>query len=605
MGRRRKIGRAVTLCLLDGSGQTIDSSEMNWTKRPGGELVAILVMIVGVSILAAFQYRWTGEISRTEQNRLQVSLATSVRNFDQEFSYDFQQLCEGFELDPEKAPSGLEGEIARYYSNWSTSSPRPELLSSIFLWKLDAGKDSHLEAFQESDQRFRDVAWPPELQPLRDFLARQQQSLPSVISDREAVYYPWTVYEQTPALVRPIFRIESAGGAVEPDVHAIGILIVELNETVLERQYFPNLVDRHFGAQGERSFAVAIRSAKPPYQTVYVSDPGVSISASSPDAAVNLFDLVGDEARRRGHPPLQPSDGAREWQLAVQHPAGSLEGAVTSWRRRNLAISLGLLAVLSGSMAMILSAARRSRALAKMQMEFVAGVSHELCTPLAVINSAAENLADGVVDSPEQMQEYGGMIRGQGRRLERLVEGVLLFTAGRFGLSGYEIAPQDVAEIVERGLLAAEPSLREAGFTLEKDIAAGLPLVLADPSAVMNCIENLMSNAIKYSESRKWVGVRARAGCSSAAHEVQIVVEDKGIGIPSEDLPHILEPFYRVQSARDTQIRGVGLGLHLVKRMMEDMGGRVSVSSELGKGTQVTLHFSAAELEDHKSVEGA
>ncbi len=426
-----------------------------------------------------------------------------------------------------------------------------------------------------------------------------------MINDREAVYYPWTMFEETPALIRPLFQITSAGRGSDPEVHAIGFLIVELNEKYLEQQYFPGLVDRYFGAPGQRSFAVSIRSAKSPYQTVYRSDPGVSISTSAPDAAVNLFDLVGEEARRRGHASLQPSDRTRQWQLAVQHPAGSLEGAVSRWRRRNLAISLGLLGVLAGSMVLLLSAARRSKALAKMQMEFVAGVSHELCTPLAVINSAAENLADGVVDTPEQMQEYGGIIRGQGRRLERLVDGVLLFTAGRFGLSGYEMAPLDVAAIVEQSLLAAEPILRDAGFTLEKEIAPGLPPVLADPSAVMTCIENLMSNAIKYSNSSRWVALRARADFANSKTEVRIAVEDKGVGIPSADLPHILEPFYRVQSARDNQIRGVGLGLHLVKRMMEDMGGRVSVSSDFGRGTEVVLHFSVAGSEAREKFEGA
>jgi signal transduction histidine kinase len=206
-------------------------------------------------------------------------------------------------------------------------------------------------------------------------------------------------------------------------------------------------------------------------------------------------------------------------------------------------------------MAMLISAARRSRALAKMQMEFVAGVSHELCTPLAVINSAAENLADGVVETPEQMQEYGGMIRGQGRRLERLVDGVLLFTAGRFGLSGYEMAPLDVAAVAEQSLTAAEPTLRDAGFTLEKEIARGLPLVMADASAVTTCIENMINNAIKYSDATKWVAVRTRVACNGAKPEVQIQVEDKGVGIPPVDLPHILEPF---RARHPDQRRGPG-----------------------------------------------
>jgi two-component system sensor histidine kinase VicK len=147
--------------------------------------------------------------------------------------------------------------------------------------------------------------------------------------------------------------------------------------------------------------------------------------------------------------------------------------------------------------------------------------------------------------------------------------------------------------------------LRDAGFALEKDIAADLPLILADPFAVITCIENLMSNAIKYSNSHKWVALRARAASADSKTEVRIVVEDKGMGIPPVDLPHIFEPFYRVPSARDTRIRGVGLGLHLVKRMMEDMGGRVSVSSDLGRGTEVTLHFSTADTEGQETSDGA
>ncbi len=149
---------------------------MSWTKRTGGEWAAIFVMIAGVSILAAFQYRWTGEISRNEQNRLKVSLATSVRNFDQEFSYDFQQLCESFETNPEAEASGLESRVGRQYLNWSKSSPRPEFVSNVFIWKMDSANEPRLEAFNESDQRFQDIAWPSQFQSLRDFLARQRRA---------------------------------------------------------------------------------------------------------------------------------------------------------------------------------------------------------------------------------------------------------------------------------------------------------------------------------------------------------------------------------------------------------------------------------------------
>ena len=559
-------------------------------------MIAVIVMITVVSVLGVYQYRWTGEISRTEQARLRNSLSTSVRNFDQEFSYDFQQLCESFEIDPEAEPAAIESHVARQQASWARASAHANLVTGLFVWKAGASNATGFESFNQTDGRFHDANWPSDLEALHHSLTGRGEFLPSSINDRDAVYYPWTFYGDPPTLVRPIFQLAPSGRDSNSGVHLIGFLIVELNREYLLRVYLSDLVDRHFGASGQRSFVVSVRTAKPPYRTIYLSDSNFPIVTSSIDATVNLFDLVGEEARRRGHPPLQASVAGEQWQLIAQHPGGSLEEAVASWRRRNLGISLGLLAILAGSMALIFSGARRSKALAKMQMEFVAGVSHELCTPLAVINTAAENLADGVVENAEQMQEYGGLIRAQGRRLGRLVDEVLLFTAGRFGLSGYDLEPVEVAPILTQSLSTYEASLHDAGFTIAKEFRDKLSLIVADPSAVVTCLENLVSNAIKYSNSRKWIAIRAYESSADAKPEVRISVEDKGIGISPADLAHIFEPFYRVQSVRDNQIRGVGLGLYLVKRMMEDMGGHVSVTSELGRGTEVVLHFPVADL---------
>ena len=573
---------------------------MIWHRRFAVELIAVMVMIAVVSVLAVYQYRWTGEISRTEQARLRNSLATSVRNFDQEFSYDFQQLLESFELDPEADASPVESHLGRQHTNWTRTSTHAEMINDIYIWKRAIGNTSVLESLQPNDSSFNEVNWPTELESLHRFLTERDAFLSSATDDRAALYYPWTFFVDSTALVRPIFKIAPSEHDSNSVVQTAGVLIVALNRDYLERTYFPDLVDRHFGASGQRSFTVSVRTANPPYKTIYLSDKNASITTSSTDAAVNLFDLVSEQARRRGHPPLQSSNPSEQWQLVAQHPAGSLEQAVVSWRRRNLAISLGLLAILAGSMALIFSVARRSKALARMQMEFVAGVSHELCTPLAVINTAAENLADGVVENAQQMQEYGGLIRAQGHRLGRLVDEVLLFTAGRFGLSGYEQEPVEVAPILAQSLSTSEANLRDAGFTVTKEINDDLPLIVADPSAAITCIENLVSNAIKYSNSSKWIAIRACEVSAGSKQEVLISVEDKGIGISSTDLAHIFEPFYRAQSVRNDQIRGVGLGLYLVKRMMEGMGGRVSITSELGHGTKVVLHFPGADLPDQR-----
>jgi signal transduction histidine kinase len=390
-------------------------------------------------------------------------------------------------------------------------------------------------------------------------------------------------------LIRPIFQVEAPQG----DVQLRGFLVLELDMEFLQQQYVPDLVVRHFGELGLTSFHVALRTTKAPYDTIYTSNANLPLSAAVPDAQVNLFDAVAEEARRRGHAPLQMASDGEQWQLVVQDPAGSVDVDVAQWRRRNLAISFGLLGLLAGTTVLLFSVARRAERLAKLQMEFVAGVSHELCTPLAVINSAAENIVDGVVEGPAQVQEYGAMIREQGRRLERLVDEVLLFAAGRFGKAGYDLRPTEIAPLLEQTLAGSETMLRDAGFTFDKAIDPELPFVVADAEALSKCVENLVSNAMKYSGENRWIRLRATYSARGVSPEVRISVEDKGMGISAADLPHVFEPFFRGQDAREGQIRGVGLGLYLVKRMMEAMGGGVSVSSKPTQGSVFTLHLAA------------
>lgn len=551
------------------------------------ELAAILGMVAVVCTLAVLQYRWTAEIGRSEQQRLKGTLTTDVRGFAQEFSYDFERLCETHEVDPELPAENLEARVIRQHEEWERIALRPALLAELMIWKTEP-PHSTLESLDPNGKRLVEVAWPRQLSELQQYLQDQARQIQArQIGDREALYYPWTFQGETPALIRPIFQVAEPAG----DVQLQGFLVLELDMEFLQQQYVPELVVRHFGDVGLTSFHVAVRTAKAPYGTVYTSNANLPLPSAVPDAQVNLFDAVTEEAKRRGHAPLQMAGDGGQWQLIVQDPAGSVDVGVAQWRRKNLAISFGLLGILAGTTVLLFSVARRAERLARLQMEFVAGVSHELCTPLAVINSAAENIVDGVVEEPAQVQEYGAMIREQGRRLERLVDEVLLFAAGRFGKSGFDLRPTEIAPLLEQTLAGSETMLRDAGFTFEKVIDPQLPLVIADAEGLSKCVENLVSNAMKYSGEKRWIRLRATCSARGVSPEVQISVEDKGMGISAADLPHVFEPFFRGQEAREGQIRGVGLGLYLVKRMMEEMGGGISASSKLSHGSIFTLHL--------------
>jgi signal transduction histidine kinase len=262
--------------------------------------------------------------------------------------------------------------------------------------------------------------------------------------------------------------------------------------------------------------------------------------------------------------------------------------------RRDLLLGFGVLLVLAASMALVLIWTQRIRRLAKMQMDFVAGVSHELRTPVSVISSAAENLADGVVESGPQVKQYGVLIRNEAQRLATMIGQVLLFAATRNGQRQYQPQPVPVAETIDSAVEDLAHLTTVNGFTVEKQVAPDLPPVMADPKALGRCLQNLMTNALKYGAGARWMGIRAHPGSGPEAGEVLITVQDRGQGIEPDEIPHIFEPFYRGNAARASQAHGTGLGLSLAREAAEAMGGRLTVTSHLGEGSAFTLHFPAA-----------
>jgi signal transduction histidine kinase len=276
---------------------------------------------------------------------------------------------------------------------------------------------------------------------------------------------------------------------------------------------------------------------------------------------------------------------AGAWQVVLTHRLGSVDAAVTQARQRNLAVSLGILFILAVSVGIILVSAQRERRLARQQMEFVSAVSHELRTPLAVICSAGENLADGVVSDADQTRRYGTLVRNEGRRLADMVEQVLDFAGMQSGQRKYKLEPVDVSDVIDDALSTFEMQLRDSDIVVEKRVAIELPQVLADRPALVRGIQNLIGNALKYGQAGNWLSVRSEAG----GEHVKIIVEDRGAGISPFDLPHIFEPFYRGRSVVDAQIKGSGLGLSLVKQIVEAHNGTITVESASGRGTTFTI----------------
>jgi signal transduction histidine kinase len=234
--------------------------------------------------------------------------------------------------------------------------------------------------------------------------------------------------------------------------------------------------------------------------------------------------------------------------------------------------------------------------MARMQMDFAASVSHELRTPLAVLCSAVDNIADGVVTGKEQLAKYGTVIRNQSRQINGLVNQVILFVSTQDGKGRYTLQPLAVSDLVDSAVTSTAELIGKAGFTLEQHISPNLPKILGDLSALSQCLQNLITNALKYGDQGRWIGIRASAEGGRDHPEIRISVQDRGRGIERSELHQIFEPFYRSREAVAGQIHGTGLGLPIAKSLAEAMGGRISVTSEIGVGSTFTLHLPIAEV---------
>lgn len=245
--------------------------------------------------------------------------------------------------------------------------------------------------------------------------------------------------------------------------------------------------------------------------------------------------------------------------------------------------------------------------LAQMQMDFAASVSHELRTPLSVLCSAVDNIADGVVSGKEQLARYAAVIRNQSQQINALVSQVLLFASTQDGKSHYVMGPTQICSVIDSAVMGTTELVRKAGFAIEQQVPPSLPPVLGDAAALSQCLQNLITNALKYGEKGRWIGIHASCEESKdhRQKEIRVDVHDRGQGIDRSEMQHIFEPFYRSPSVVSKQIHGTGLGLPIAKSLAEAMGGRLSVTSELGVGTVFTLRLPAFEENKRTERKGA
>jgi len=246
--------------------------------------------------------------------------------------------------------------------------------------------------------------------------------------------------------------------------------------------------------------------------------------------------------------------------------------------------SLFLLVAMCLGVALILRDITRERNLARLRTDFISNVTHELKTPLTSIRMYAESLLMERVKTNDTRKEYLEVVLNESERLKRMINNILEFSKTEKGRTEYHFVKSNLTSIIRSAIHEMSYWFEKENFEVVTELDENIDAEV-DPEKIKQVVENLLSNSIKYSTDVRQVFIRLQ----KAGDNVLIEVEDKGIGIPADRISHIFEPFYRIEQKES--ISGTGLGLTVVKEIVDAHKGIVEVNSEPGKGSIFTVRL--------------
>lgn len=270
--------------------------------------------------------------------------------------------------------------------------------------------------------------------------------------------------------------------------------------------------------------------------------------------------------------------------LGIRTQGKSLESLVQERTNTNLILLIGLDVVLIIALILAFRSVRKEVQLAQNKADFVSNVSHEIRTPLALISMFAETLELGRAKSEEKKQEYYTIISKETQRLSGIVNKILSFSQMEAGKKTLHPHTLELNQVLDDVLRTYDFHLTSKGFEYHVE-KLNTVLVNADKEALTEIIINLIDNAIKYSSDKKRLEFTTREANGMGL----LSIRDYGVGISAADQKHIFDKFYRVSTGNLAKGQGTGLGLSLVQQLIEQLQGKISVSSELGRGSTFTI----------------
>ena len=279
------------------------------------------------------------------------------------------------------------------------------------------------------------------------------------------------------------------------------------------------------------------------------------------------------------------------WRLQLEMLDAAALDTLARSRSRLYLWLLGLVVLLlGGGIAWTVRLMLRESRLSRLKTDFVSSVSHELRTPLTSIRMFTETLLLERVRGEEERRECLQTIAVETERLSRLVERILDFSRMEKGRRAYRFEPCQPRQLVEQALAACRSQIAGSGLEVRLEMPAELPSLSVDRDSLVEVLVNLIGNAVKYSPQGREITIGARV----EGTELEIWVRDQGIGIPRSEHRKIFEKFYRVDTPRAQEVGGSGLGLSLVRYIVEAHGGTVTVDSVPGRGSTFTVRLPLA-----------
>ena len=549
------------------------------------------------AVLSLLQYHWTGEVSRAEAEHLRSEISGQAQNFGRAFDSTLSDSCAALTPNGQELnDSNREPVHVQHFQKWKAGNPRPIFSRVAVVVSTPSG--SQLFEQDQTTGRLAPVSWPDEWSSLRQMFSRRPMGGPPPFENPQGFLFASPVFGGRPGSNGPPFQTGAFGNDGSPGERGPPFgrgrpaegewMIFELDTNYLRNTWLPVLTRRYLNPEEQPFNDVEIRALLPPQTVIY----------SSPDGATNNFEApvkVPFNRQGRESDNLRRGPGAEFcWQLEVRPRLGAVEAVVDAARRRNLAVALLLNGLIFAAGFALLVHTRRSRALAQAQMAFVANVSHELRTPLTVIRGAGHNLLRGVAREPGQIEQYSRLIIQHAEQLTNMVEQILELAGARKNVSAAAREPVDMAGVLREAVAATRPDTGAARCEVQLECPSNLPPILGDASALRRVFQNLITNAAKHGGQGGWIGITAAGASAGESPLVEIKVADRGPGIPKAELPEIFKPFFRGSAAQAKQIRGSGLGLSVVREIVEAHGGTVAAESQPGHGAVFVVRLPAA-----------